>query len=91
MVAVTIPCPPPRRALWLTASVCLRALLLVPPPILLPPAAVPSKPLKAIKPMFPKASSWRIVRGDLVQVRGGNGRQWCLHSSQHNVCVCVCV
>jgi hypothetical protein len=33
---------------------------------------VPSKPLKAIKAMFPSPSSWRIVRGDVVQVSSTN-------------------
>lgn len=35
---------------------------------------MPSKPIKAIKAMFPNPSSWRIVRGDKVQVMTGKDR-----------------
>jgi hypothetical protein len=35
---------------------------------------MPSKPLKAIKPMFASASSWKIVRGDKVQVMAGKDK-----------------
>lgn len=35
---------------------------------------MPSKPLKAIKPMFPSSSSWKIVRGDKVQVMAGKDK-----------------
>lgn len=31
---------------------------------------MPSKPLKAIKPMFQK-DKWRVLRGDLVQIMSG--------------------
>ncbi|KIY97348.1 50S ribosomal protein L24 [Monoraphidium neglectum] len=34
---------------------------------------MPSKPLKAIKPMFDKGK-WRILRGDLVQIIAGKDR-----------------
>jgi hypothetical protein len=36
-------------------------------------AAMPSKPLKAIKPMFQKGK-WRILRGDLVQITAGKDK-----------------
>lgn len=35
---------------------------------------MPSKPLKAIQPMFQSASSWKIVRGDKVQVMAGRDK-----------------
>lgn len=35
---------------------------------------MPSKPLKAIKPMFSNPSSWKIVRGDKVQVMAGRDK-----------------
>jgi hypothetical protein len=34
---------------------------------------MPSKPLKAIKPMFQKGK-WRILRGDLVQIIAGKDK-----------------
>jgi hypothetical protein len=34
---------------------------------------MPSKPLKAIKPMFDKGK-WRILRGDMVQIMAGRER-----------------
>lgn len=34
---------------------------------------MPSKPLKAIKPMFQK-DKWRILRGDLVQIMTGKDK-----------------
>lgn len=54
---------------------------------------MPSKPTKAIKAMFPSPSSWRIVRGDTVQVRGQQSpsgsvttRQWTAPPSPCTIC-----
>lgn len=54
---------------------------------------MPSKPTKAIKAMFRSPSSWRIVRGDTVQVRGQQSsfgsvttRQWTVPPSPCTIC-----